>query len=169
MARRLPWRRAQRCALPGRAYGCSPSGHTDHVGTTKVFGTLLGSGGVTTPSTWDPQTSQILDDGATQTMYGIGMVSHIIASGTYYYLAGGLDSVVAIVNGSGTVVYSAQYDVYGALVSHTGSTSDEQGFVGGADRPDRPPVSPRPLLRPEHRALPEPRSVGTRGHGSGST
>jgi len=27
-------------------------------------------------------------------------------------------------------VYSAQYDVYGALTSHPGSTSDEQGFAG---------------------------------------
>ena len=48
-----------------------------------------------------------------------------------WYVYDGLGSVVAQVDPSGTVTYSAKYDAYGAVRGATGSATTAQGFVGG--------------------------------------
>ena len=48
-----------------------------------------------------------------------------------WYVYDGLGSVVAQVDPSGNVTYSAKYDVYGAVRAATGSANTAQGFVGG--------------------------------------
>ena len=48
-----------------------------------------------------------------------------------WYVYDGLGSVVAEVDPSGTVTYSAKYDVYGAVRAASGTANTAQGFVGG--------------------------------------
>jgi hypothetical protein len=55
----------------------------------------------------------MLNDSGTQYIYGNGMVSHISGASTYYYLADGLGSIVAVVDSSGAVVAGFRYDAYG--------------------------------------------------------
>ncbi len=72
------------------------------------------TGGNTTTFTWDVNTGLpvVLDDG-NQYVYGAGLESMVTAGGTYYYLADGLGSTMAMVDTSGTVQKSYTYDVYG--------------------------------------------------------
>ncbi|HLF77761.1 MAG TPA: RHS repeat-associated core domain-containing protein [Dehalococcoidia bacterium] len=87
---------------------------------------------VTTTSTWDVATSipQVLDDETLKYVYGLGRISQVGASATYYYLADGLGSTMALVDSTGTVVNTYDYDVFGAVRGSTGSQSNEFKFTG---------------------------------------
>ena len=88
------------------------------------------TGGNTTTFTWDVNAGLpvVLDDG-NQYVYGAGLESMVTAGGTYYYLADGLGSTMAIVDTSGTVQKSYTYDVYGKATP-TGSLANEFDFAG---------------------------------------
>ena len=70
----------------------------------------------------------VLDDGS-QYVYGAGLVSQIAGANTYYYLADGLGSTMAMVDTSGAVQKSYTYDVYGAPTA-TGAVANEFDFAG---------------------------------------
>ncbi|MHB8575135.1 MAG: colicin E5-related ribonuclease, partial [Dehalococcoidia bacterium] len=93
--------------------------------------TSRGSGGTTTTFVWDIAGGlpRLLDDG-TQYVLGIGLVAHVTASGTFYFLTDGLGSTMAEVDSSGTVVQSYTYDAFGAVKSSTGAQSTEFQFAG---------------------------------------
>lgn len=71
----------------------------------------------------------VLDDG-TQYIYGIGLVEQISAGAPYYFLADGLGSVVAIVDGSGTVQQTESYDAFGKATAGTNNHPSGYGFTG---------------------------------------
>jgi RHS repeat-associated protein len=63
-------------------------------------------------------------------VYGLGLVSQVSGANTYYYLSDGLGSTMAMVDGSGTVVKTYGYDVYGKVTSSSGSVANEFDFAG---------------------------------------
>jgi RHS repeat-associated protein len=88
------------------------------------------TGGSTTAFTWDVNAGLpvVLDDG-NQYVYGAGLASMVTGGSTYYYLADGLGSTMAIVDTSGAVQKSYTYDVYGKPTA-TGSLANEYDFAG---------------------------------------
>jgi RHS repeat-associated protein len=62
-------------------------------------------------------------------VYGLGLVSQVSGANTYYYLSDGLGSTMAMVDGSGTVVKTYGYDVYGKVTSSSGSVANEFDFA----------------------------------------
>jgi RHS repeat-associated protein len=88
------------------------------------------AGGTTTNFVWDmaAKLPVVLDDG-TQYVYGSGLVSQVTSSGTFFLLADGLGSTVAVVDGSGNTVNTYTYDAFGAVKSSTGTQSTEYGFA----------------------------------------
>ncbi len=86
--------------------------------------------GNTTTFTWDVNAGLpvVLDDG-NQYVYGAGLEAMVTAGGTYYYLADGLGSTMAMVDTSGTVQKSYTYDVYGKATP-TGTLANEFDFAG---------------------------------------
>jgi RHS repeat-associated protein len=89
------------------------------------------TGGTTTTFTWDVAAGLpvIIDDGA-QYVYGAGLVAQVSGANTYYYLADGLGSVMATVDGSGTLANAYTYDVYGKTTSASGSQANDFQFAG---------------------------------------
>ncbi len=59
---------------------------------------------------------------------GAGLESMLTATGSYYYLADGLGSTMAIVDSAGTVQKSYTYDVYGKPTA-TGTLANEFDFA----------------------------------------
>jgi RHS repeat-associated protein len=57
-------------------------------------------------------------------------VEHVTASGTFYYLHDGLGSTIALVDSSGNVVQSYEYDAFGAVRSQSGNQPTEYQFAG---------------------------------------
>ncbi|MCK6563852.1 MAG: hypothetical protein L6Q80_03760 [Dehalococcoidia bacterium] len=55
---------------------------------------------------------EVLDDG-NRYVYGAGLESMVTPTGSYYYLADGLGSTMAIADSTGMVAKSYTYDVYG--------------------------------------------------------
>ncbi|MCL4231899.1 MAG: hypothetical protein KJ053_09970 [Dehalococcoidia bacterium] len=106
-------------------------------GTTSTF-TYRGDGlrdsrtvGITTTTfTWDINAAlpEVLDDG-NRYVYGAGLESMLTATGTYYYLADGLGSTMAIADSTGIVAKSYTYDVYGKPTA-TGTLANEFDFAG---------------------------------------
>ena len=92
-------------------------------------------GGTTVTFTWDVNGSLpvVLDDGS-QYVYGAGLAAMVTATGTYYYLADGLGSTMAMVDTSGAVQKSYTYDVYGAPTA-TGTVANEFDFAGQGTEP----------------------------------
>ncbi|MCK6566002.1 MAG: RHS repeat-associated core domain-containing protein [Dehalococcoidia bacterium] len=88
------------------------------------------TGGNTTAFTWDINAAlpEVLDDGA-RYIYGAGLESMLTATGSYYYLADGLGSTMAMVDSTGIVAKSYTYDVYGTPTS-TGALANEYDFAG---------------------------------------
>jgi len=88
------------------------------------------TGGSTTTFTWDANAGLpvVLDDG-NQYVYGAGLAEMVTGGSTYYYLADGLGSTMAMVDTSGTVQKSYTYDVYGKPTA-TGSLGNEYDFAG---------------------------------------
>ncbi len=83
----------------------------------------------TTVFTWDINAGlpAVLDDG-NRYLYGAGLESMLTATATYYYLADGLGSTMAMVDASGTVQKSYTYDVYGKPTA-TGALPNEYDFA----------------------------------------
>ncbi|MBI4301917.1 MAG: hypothetical protein HY664_04880 [Chloroflexi bacterium] len=90
-------------------------------------------GGNTTTYTWDVSSELpvILQDGTYTYVYGHGLISQTDGSGVQnYFLANGLGSTEALTDGSGNVIATYKYDVFGAVRSSSGSGSTEYKFTG---------------------------------------
>jgi len=85
----------------------------------------------TTTFTWDIASGLpvVLDDG-NQYLYGAGLSAMKQGSAWSYYLADGLGSTMAVVDASGAVQKSYQYDVYGEVTGGSGSLANEFDFAG---------------------------------------
>jgi RHS repeat-associated protein len=70
----------------------------------------------------------VLDDG-NQYLFGAGLVSQKQSGSWYYYLADGLGSTMAIVDGSGNTQNTYTYDIYGTPTK-SGSLTNEFDFAG---------------------------------------
>ena len=90
----------------------------------------LTSGGTTTTFTWDINAGLpvVLDDG-NQYVYAGSLESMKTGGAWYYYLADGLGSTMAVVDGTGTVQASYTYDVYGKATK-TGTLANSFDFAG---------------------------------------
>ncbi|MBI4302555.1 MAG: RHS repeat-associated core domain-containing protein [Chloroflexi bacterium] len=67
-------------------------------------------------------------------VYGHGLISQTDASGVQsYFLANGLGSTEALTDGSGNIIGTYKYDVFGAVRSSSGSGSTEYRFTGQQD------------------------------------
>ncbi|MGQ9675203.1 MAG: RHS repeat-associated core domain-containing protein [Chloroflexota bacterium] len=89
--------------------------------------------------TWDVNSGLpvVLQDGAYTYVYGLGLISQTDNSGNQsYFLGNGLGSTEALVDGSGNVIATYKYDVYGAVRSSSGSGSTEYRFTGQQDDAD---------------------------------
>jgi RHS repeat-associated protein len=86
-------------------------------------------GGSTVSYSWDQAAAlpQVLQDSAGNTyVYGLDLIARTVTSGNQeYYLSDGLGSTTGLTDGSGTVVATYSYDVYGGLRSQTGSSANE--------------------------------------------
>jgi RHS repeat-associated protein len=109
--------------MGGQSFSASYNG--DQLRTSRTVA------GTTTNFVWDVAsgTPVVLDDG-TQYVYGAGLVAQVTSSGTFYFLADGLGSTMAIVDGTGTVVESYGYDAFGQTTSSSGSHASEYRFAG---------------------------------------
>jgi RHS repeat-associated protein len=90
-------------------------------------------GGNTTTYTWDIAAGipQVLDDEDFRYVYGLGRISQAgPGTTTRYYLTDALGSVMALVDASGTVLNTYEYDVFGAVRSSTGSTANAFTYTG---------------------------------------
>ena len=87
------------------------------------------SGMSTTTFTWDINAGLpvVLDDG-NRYLYGAGLEAMLTATASYYYLADGLGSTMAMVDSAGTVQKSYTYDVYGKPTA-TGALANEFDFA----------------------------------------
>ncbi|MBE7519742.1 MAG: hypothetical protein HS107_10925 [Thermoflexaceae bacterium] len=83
----------------------------------------------TTTFTWNINAGLpvVLDDG-NRYLYGAGLESMLTATATYYYLADGLGSTMAMVDSAGTVQKSYSYDVYGKPTA-TGALANVNDFA----------------------------------------
>jgi RHS repeat-associated protein len=88
------------------------------------------TGANTTTFTWDIAAGLpvVIDDG-NRYVYGAGLEAQVSGSSTYYYLADGLGSTMAMVDDTGTVQQSYTYDVYGKPTP-TGTLANEFDFAG---------------------------------------
>jgi RHS repeat-associated protein len=94
------------------------------------------SGGTTTSYVWDVTTGAMLQDGTSTYVYGLGLISTTDGSENQtYYLKDGLGNTIALCNGSGTVTATYTYDVFGAVRTHTG-VSTEFNFTGEDNDPN---------------------------------
>ncbi len=90
------------------------------------------AGGVTTSYVWDiaSKVPLILQDGTNTYVYGRGLVSTTDASGAQTYrLTDGLGSTASLADGAGNVTGSYTYDVFGAVRTHSGA-STEYSYTG---------------------------------------
>ncbi|MGH9252004.1 MAG: RHS repeat domain-containing protein, partial [Acidimicrobiales bacterium] len=88
------------------------------------------TGMTTVGFTWDIAAGLpvVIDDG-NRYVYGAGLEAQVSGSDTYYFLADGLGSTMAMVDSTGTVQKSYTYDVYGKPTA-TGSLPNEFDFAG---------------------------------------
>ncbi len=89
------------------------------------------------PTTWDLNSGLpvVLQDGSETYAYGVGgLISQTDGSGNQSYLLGnGLGSNEKLTDGSGNIVATYKYDVFGAVRSSSGSGSAEYRFTGQQD------------------------------------
>ncbi len=87
--------------------------------------------------TWDINSGLpvVLQDGSQTYVYGLGgLISQTDGSGTQsYFLGNGLGSTEKLTDGSGNVVATYKYDIFGAVRASTGSGSAEYRFTGQQD------------------------------------
>jgi RHS repeat-associated protein len=88
------------------------------------------TGGTTTTFTWDIAAGLpvVIDDG-NRYVYGAGLEAQVSGANTYYYLADGLGSTMAIVDDAGAAQKSYTYDVYGKPTA-SGGLANEFDFAG---------------------------------------
>jgi RHS repeat-associated protein len=86
----------------------------------------------TTYFVWDVAgTGQVIDDGASQYLYGPGgLLSRVVNGATYYYLTDALGSTLAIVDSHGSLQQDYVYYVYGGVTQQQGSLGSEFQFAG---------------------------------------
>ncbi|HUC03956.1 MAG TPA: RHS repeat-associated core domain-containing protein, partial [Acidimicrobiales bacterium] len=84
--------------------------------------------------TWDPISGNLLVDGSTNFLYGPnGVVEQEDGTSTgdpLYFVQDSQGSTRALLNQSGAVAGTYSYDTYGAIASHSGSSSTPIGYVG---------------------------------------
>jgi len=87
--------------------------------------------------TWDINQSipQVIDDGTFRYVYGLGRIARVSGAGTVYFLPDGLGSTMALTDDQGDVVGTYDYDVFGAVRTHGGSSS-EFSFTGEQNDPN---------------------------------
>ncbi len=73
---------------------------------------------------------QISGGVTTDYVYGLGLVASVQGSNSAYYLGDGLGSTTELTDGSGAVTATYRYDVFGALRSSTGTSSQPFRFTG---------------------------------------
>jgi len=87
--------------------------------------------------TWDINSGLpvVLQDGSETYAYGVGgLISQTDGSGNQsYFLGNGLGSTEKLTDGSGNIVASYKYDIFGAVRASTGSGSAEYRFTGQQD------------------------------------
>lgn len=89
--------------------------------------------GVTTGYSWDVQAglSVVLQDGTNTYVYGRDLISATDGSGVQtYFLYDGLGSTTGLTDGSGNNPVSYSYDVFGAIRTQTGTSSNNWLFTG---------------------------------------
>ncbi|MBI4302561.1 MAG: RHS repeat-associated core domain-containing protein, partial [Chloroflexi bacterium] len=90
-------------------------------------------GGKSTTYTWDVNNDlpAVIQDGTYTYVYGHGLISQTESAGVQsYFLGNGLGSTEALTDGSGNVIATYKYDVFGAIRSSSGSGSTEYRFTG---------------------------------------
>ncbi|HLF77753.1 MAG TPA: RHS repeat-associated core domain-containing protein [Dehalococcoidia bacterium] len=74
---------------------------------------------------------QVLDDETLHYVYGLGRIAQVAGNGdTFYYLADGLGSTMALVDDTGAAINTYDYDVFGAVLASTGSQANAFKFTG---------------------------------------
>lgn len=94
-------------------------------------------GGATVTYAWDLNGSlpNILKDSTGNAyVYGLDLISKTSGANTEYYLGDGLGSTTGVADGSGTVTGSYTYDVFGALRTQWGTTT-EWSYTGEQNDP----------------------------------
>lgn len=89
--------------------------------------------GTMTSYTWDVnrRVPEILQDGTNTYVYGLGRISSTDANGSQtYFLSDALGSTTNLADGTGNVQASYSYDVFGAVRSQTGTSSNYWQFTG---------------------------------------
>lgn len=93
----------------------------------------------TTNYVWDVAAglAVVLQDGEITYVYGLDLISATDSQGAQtYFLHDGLGSVTDVTDGSGNVVASYSYDVFGAIRSQAGSSDNYWLFTGEQKDPD---------------------------------
>jgi RHS repeat-associated protein len=84
--------------------------------------------------TWDPTSENLLVDASTNFLYGpsgvVEQEDNTTTGDPLYYLQDSSGSTRALLNQTGTVAATYTYDTYGAVASHTGSSSTPIGYDG---------------------------------------
>ncbi len=89
--------------------------------------------GQTTNYTWDAAAGLpvVLQDGANTYVYGLDLISATDGAGVQtYFLYDGLGSTTGLTDGSGNNPVSYSYDVFGAIRTQTGTSSNYWLFAG---------------------------------------
>jgi RHS repeat-associated protein len=100
------------------------NGLGDRLGQTVV--------GVTTNYTLDLNAglSQVLADGETTYLYGLGRIAQVGPEETAYFLGDALGSVRQLTDGSGEVTYGGSYTPYGEGLTSAGTGATAYGYTG---------------------------------------
>jgi len=67
-------------------------------------------------------------------VYGLDLISSVTGATPTFYLSDGLGSTTGLANGAGNVTDTYQYDAFGALRSHSGSSAQPFRFTGEQPR-----------------------------------
>jgi RHS repeat-associated protein len=74
--------------------------------------------------------TQVLSDGTSQYLYGLGRVGEYVGGQWAYYATDALGSVRQIVDGSGEVQFYQSYEPYGDVLDSSGTAESNYGFAG---------------------------------------
>ena len=105
--------------MTGATVGGVASSYTYDADGTRVAKNV---GGAVTSFVWDRESGLplMIDDGASEFVYGEGQVSSANAGGTNFVLADALSSARLQTDGSGAVSGTASFDAFGAVRTSTG-------------------------------------------------
>ena len=90
------------------------------------------TGGVTTRYVLDINNSisQVLSDGSSTYLYGLGRIGQQNIVGWQYYLGDALGSVRQLTNPAGTIIQARSYEPFGKQLSAAGNPLTKYGFTG---------------------------------------